>query len=102
MQKMRHMALIVLVAALMAQPLQARAQGSGPGTGLDEQTPKELLEGAARMMMEALELMIKTVPQYEAPVILDNGAILIRRKRAPEGEGGEGGGDGDDPGAKRI
>ena len=100
MQKMRHMALIVLVAALMVSPLQARAQGSGPDMGLEEQTPKELLEGAARMMMEALELMIKTVPQYEAPVILDNGDILIRRKRAPEG--GEGGGDGGDPGAKRI
>ena len=91
------MALIVLVTAVLAQPLQALAQEPGPDTGPDmgfaEQTPKELLEGAARMMMEALELMIKAVPQYEAPVILENGDILIRRKPTSEnGESAEEGG----------
>lgn len=49
--------------------------------GYAQESPKELFEGASRMVMQALELLIKTVPQYEAPVVLENGDILIRRKR---------------------
>jgi len=33
------------------------------------------------MAMKALELLIKTLPQYDPPVILENGDILIRRIR---------------------
>ena len=47
----------------------------------EQQSPKELFEGATRMMMQALELLIKAVPQYDTPVMLPNGDIIIRRKR---------------------
>ena len=54
----------------------------------DGETPKELFEGATRMAMKALELLIKTLPQYEPPVVLENGDILIRRKRTGDQPGG--------------
>ncbi|MBL4613844.1 MAG: hypothetical protein JKY27_03080 [Magnetovibrio sp.] len=54
---------------------------TAPAVHAQEDGPQELFEGATRMVMQAMELLIKAVPQYEPPVILDNGYILIRRKR---------------------
>jgi hypothetical protein len=49
--------------------------------------PQKRVEDLARegvdKMMKALQLMLSTIPQYEAPMIDDNGDIIIRRKRAP-------------------
>ena len=33
--------------------------------------------------MDALQLFINRIPQYESPEILENGDIIIRRKRVP-------------------
>ncbi len=49
-------------------------------------------------IVEALRLLIDQIPQYEAPEILDNGDIIIRRKR-PAKEKPE---PPDDEGAARI
>ena len=44
-----------------------------------QQSPDELaLEGVNRLM-QALQLLIQQLPQYEAPVIDENGDIIIRR-----------------------
>ena len=54
-------------------------------TGAHEQPPsdkpRELLEDATRGILRAFELMLKSIPQYEAPEVLENGDIIIRRKR---------------------
>ena len=45
-----------------------------------QQSPDELaLEGVGRLM-QALQLFIQQLPQYEAPVIGENGDIIIRRR----------------------
>lgn len=45
-----------------------------------QQSPDELaIEGVSRLM-QALQLFIQQLPQYEAPVIDENGDIIIRRK----------------------
>lgn len=76
--------LAVLGLLVSAQPAHADTMDI---PGVDNQhSPKELLEGASRMMLQALELMIKAVPQYAAPVILPNGDILIRRKNTEPDE----------------
>lgn len=76
--------LTVLGLLISAQPAHAETMDV---PGVDNQhSPKELLEGASRMMMQALELMIKAVPQYQAPVVLPNGDILIRRKNTEPDE----------------
>ncbi|MGB0749965.1 MAG: hypothetical protein ACPGO3_14580 [Magnetospiraceae bacterium] len=49
-----------------------------------EETERQI-EQAARALMMTLEVLLGSIPQYEAPVILPNGDILIRRKR-PEAE----------------
>ena len=36
------------------------------------------------MIFEALDLVLKAIPQYEAPEILENGDIIIRRKNPKE------------------
>ena len=68
---------ILMVGLLMASsPLQAE---ESPRTDPDG-TPSELLEGAAQRLVRALELILMAIPQYEAPELLENGDIIIRRK----------------------
>lgn len=51
------------------------------GTHADQPTAKDHLEEATRNIIQAIELFIKTIPQYEAPEILENGDIIIRKKQ---------------------
>jgi hypothetical protein len=45
---------------------------------LPEEAERLMGEGIASLM-QALELLLKTVPQYAAPEMLPNGDIIIRR-----------------------
>lgn len=66
----------LLAASLALSPAFAQAPDRP-----DPETSKELLEDATRKILDAFELMLKAIPQYEAPKILENGDIIIRRKR---------------------
>jgi len=70
----------LLVALVLAGPAaSAVAQTDERG----QKTPDELaIEGIDRLM-RALELLIQSIPQFEAPIINENGDIIIRR-RHPE------------------
>ncbi|MBX6323203.1 MAG: hypothetical protein IRY94_15365, partial [Rhodospirillaceae bacterium] len=67
-----------LAAGLLA-PAAARA-GSPQGEAGD---PSRLAVEGLEKLMQALDLFIATLPQYEAPVITEDGDIVIRRKRTP-------------------
>ena len=78
---MKRLLTILCIPAVLLMPMSASAQSQGDG----QKDPRELLEGGARMMLQALELFINTIPQYEEPEVLENGDIIIRRKpKAPE------------------
>ena len=69
------------LAALL--PLPARAQTSGKGD------PQQMLEEGTKTILRAFELFMKSIPQYEAPEVLPNGDIIIRRKNPPKGDEGD-------------
>jgi hypothetical protein len=61
----------------------ARAQSDEPSQQSDEpspQTPDELAIEGVNRLMQALQLLIEQLPQFEAPVIDENGDIIIRRR----------------------
>ena len=64
----------------------ASAQESEPS----EDPGSLALDGIARMM-EALEALVDSIPQYEMPEINEHGDIIIRRKRDADPEPGDGG-----------
>ncbi len=73
---MRH----TLTAAILALSL-----AGSTAFAADKPTPEQLLEDGASKILSAIQLLLLAIPQYEAPVILDNGDILIRRvHREPE------------------
>lgn len=76
---MRPFILAALLVASVAVVPAAHAQAPAPPPA---ESPKDMLEDASRKALRAFELMLKAIPQYEAPEILDNGDILIRRKKA--------------------
>ena len=57
---------------------------SSVGYADEKKSPEVMIEEGAKMIFEALNLVLKTIPQYEAPEILENGDILIRRKNPTE------------------
>lgn len=71
----------MLAVATAALPAVADSDERG------DKTPQELaIEGMDRLM-RALEMMIQSIPQYDAPYIDENGDIIIRRRNpAPEPE----------------
>ncbi len=79
---MRHgLAIWVLIAALaVAGP--APAQAPDPGTG-DRERAEELAREGFEQLLRALEALLQSIPQYEAPEITEDGDIIIRRKRKP-------------------
>ena len=74
--------------ALMVSAAPAGAQQRNPPPD-PRQEAEEAFRDGARIIMRALQLFLESVPQYEAPEVLDNGDIIIRRKRRdprPEGK----------------
>jgi len=78
---MRQIVHALLLIGLVAPAPAALAQTPNkPGDKPAQETPREMLEDATRKALQAFELMLKAIPQYETPEILDNGDIIIRRK----------------------
>ena len=66
---------------LAAAPLTpATAQDAAPGKP-PQDSPSALAREGLERMMRALRLLVENVPQYELPEVLENGDIIIRRKR---------------------
>ena len=42
--------------------------------------PEQMIEESVKTVMNALKQFLRSIPQYSAPEILDNGDIIIRRK----------------------
>lgn len=55
-----------------------------PPFKIQAQDPGVLLEEGTKKILKAFELFLLTIPQYEAPEVLPNGDIIIRRKQ-PDG-----------------
>lgn len=68
-----------LVAALLAALAFGLPAAAEPATPLEEFEQKA--NEAARQFLGALALLVEAMPQYQAPQLLDNGDIVIRRKR---------------------
>ncbi len=72
-------ALAVVALAATAQPAAA-AEDAPPLDPSIEGTGK-ILEETAQQFMEMLGTLLGSIPTYEMPQILDNGDIIIRRKK---------------------
>ena len=70
---MKKLILSGFVALMLSNPTLSYAQSNQP--------PDQLMENGVKMILDAMEIFIQNLPQYEAPEVLDNGDIIIRRKR---------------------
>ena len=82
------LAVLGLSAALtLAPPLVAPgAMSVAAEETYESEDPSELAREGIERLMQALEALIQSIPQYEMPEINENGDIIIRRKRTPPGE----------------
>ncbi len=75
--------------AYMAAALALMLLGAEPAAGDDlseQEQAEELAREAMEQFMRALKMFMQSIPQYELPEINENGDIIIRRKRRPEGD----------------
>ncbi len=63
------------IAALLLAALFVTAPASA-----QEKRPEELALEGINKVLQALNLFMDSIPQYEAPEVLENGDIIIRRK----------------------
>jgi len=71
--------LAIALATAVVQP--ASAQGSE----LSDEAERLAAEGLAKIL-QALDLLMTTIPQYAAPEVMPNGDIIIRRLHPEEEE----------------
>ena len=80
----RSLAKIAVLWALLAVSAPAPGLAQTPPEGHPPTSPGAALEEAMRRILGIIDLLIQAVPQYEPPEMLDNGDIIIRRKRPGE------------------
>jgi hypothetical protein len=71
-EALRKACLALVVASLTALPVSADEP---------KQDPHKLVEEGMQKIVRALELLIRSIPEYEKPEINEHGDIIIRRKR---------------------
>lgn len=72
--------ILVCLAMSGAPAIAANTEAPSQTEPLDE-----VLRGTAEQIVSALRLMVLAIPQYDAPEILENGDIIIRRRRTEPG-----------------
>lgn len=83
---MKRFVLALFLSTLVALPMAAAhttAQTSGKADSAmpdDGDNAGDALKGSLNTLMQLIQKVVKDVPQYEAPEMLDNGDIIIRRK----------------------
>ena len=55
-----------------------------------DQLPEKMIEDGIKMILNALELFIQKMPNYEKPKILENGDIIIRRVKPDQSKPSDG------------
>lgn len=83
----RPLLAVSIAGLLLAAPAMAAGDDQRRRPGEEGSTPPAVvdeLETAARHLVTALELLVRSIPQYEAPEVLENGDIIIRRQRPDE------------------
>ena len=80
----RYLCLFALITFVSGGPFgppdHAHAQNQ------EEETPGELAREGMERLVRAIELMLEMIPQYDAPEVLPNGDIIIRRKNPRDDE----------------
>lgn len=78
--------LLLSIALLAATPVPAQDRGGGFFEDLGRETDRLLGDLSRRLApaLRDLERELEKLDRYEAPEILPNGDILIRRKRSPQ------------------
>lgn len=76
---------ILATLSFISGPVLARDQAPAPE--IDKRAEEAIRQGVEQIL-RGLELFMDSIPQYEMPKVLENGDIIIRRKRpkmeAPE------------------
>ena len=66
---------LIAVAVLTGVPAYAADQ--------QKKSPEELANEGLQSLLQAMEMLLKAIPQYEAPYVNEHGDIIIRRKNPP-------------------
>jgi hypothetical protein len=75
MRSIGIMACVALLAAGVAPGASAQSD-----TERQRQRAEDTIREGAETIVRGIEQLLRSIPQYEAPQVLDNGDIVIRRK----------------------
>ena len=91
---MKRLLPVLIMCGIFITPLNTAvyAQSSEVQISSPQNTASEkMIEDGMKMILGAIELFLKSIPEYQAPEVLENGDIIIRRiqphEPAPNAEG---------------
>ena len=70
--------IIPLFSAVSADLLKTQTSPS------QREAPEKMIEDGMKMILGAIQLILKSIPEYKAPEVLENGDIIIRRVQPHE------------------
>ena len=70
--------IILLFPAVSADLLKIQTSPS------QREAPEKMIEDGMKMILGAIQLILKSIPEYKAPEVLENGDIIIRRVQPHE------------------
>lgn len=82
---MRKLTIPVLLLGLVAALPAGAAQPANKELASEEK-PADTIERGAQLVIDGLRAFFSSIPQYEAPEVLPNGDIIIRRVRPDAAE----------------
>ena len=74
---------LCMITALLVSPAMLLAASSSEEEK-GETSPEALAAEGLAKLLDAMEAFIDQIPQYEAPEVLENGDIIIRRRNKEE------------------
>jgi hypothetical protein len=82
---MRRILLASALAVLVGGTAVSGVAVSNAALAQENETPESLAAEGLQQVLRAVELFISTIPIYEAPEVLPNGDIIIRRVQPDNG-----------------
>ena len=84
MRKIATICLTLAVLIMVSTPVISAELYKAQTAPSQQKNPEDMIEDGMKMILNALQLLLKSIPQYEAPEVLENGDIIIRRVRPGE------------------
>ena len=84
MKRLLYVLIVLCVSISISKPIISADLQTVQTQPIQNEDPNEMIHDGVNMILNALRLILKSLPQYKAPEVMGNGDIIIRRVQPDE------------------